>query len=157
MKKLYILFVLLFSMAELKPQTTQLNQVELMKQFLGSWNCDISRNTSYRYEITPFGDGMLSTVEVIVDGNVIDSIKQIYGYDAKTDKFILSEILKSTSEVEISNAWFTSEKSGTIITNEPVYSVSRIDFEFQSPDIIKQAAVLDNNYTLDMTLYRIKK
>ena len=135
---------------------TKLNQTELMKQFLGNWKCELSKNTSYLYEFRPFGDGMICNAQVIIDVEIADSVKQLYGYDSITDKFIVAELIKSSSEIKLSSGWFTSEQSGKIVSTDPDQSEIKIDFEFQSPDIIKQTAVLGINYIVEMTLNRIK-
>ena len=111
----------LISIKEMRAQTTQtpLNQVELMKQFIGTWKCELGKNTIYLNENKPFGTGMVCTIQIISNGDINDSVKQLFGYDNKTDKYIVAELINSSSVMEISSAWFTSEHTGKIFNTDP--------------------------------------
>jgi hypothetical protein len=64
MKKSFLILViagfLIIGFAEIQAQTTQtkLNQVELLKQFIGSWKFDWGKDTTGLFEIKPFGTGL---------------------------------------------------------------------------------------------------
>lgn len=155
-----ILIAMFFSISikETSAQTTQtkLNQVELMKQFIGTWECELGKRTIYRSDNKQFGNGMACIIQVISNGEIVDSVEQLFGYDANTDKFVLAELIKSSSIVEISSVWFTSEHTGEIITTDPDHTKRKFNFEFITPDLIKETATLDNNIVVEMEFYRVK-
>ena len=138
------------------PQT-QLNQVELMKQFTGTWKGEVGERTTYISENKPFGTGMTCNVQITTNGVIIDSVKQLYGYDKKTDKYIIAELIKSSSVLQLSSAWFTSARTGKLFITDHDGDTTKIDFEFKTPDVITQIAQLDNKIILELTYYRVKK
>ena len=64
MKKSFLIFViagfLVIGLSEIRAQTTQpkLNQVELLKQFLGSWKWDAGKDTTGYYDAKSYGTGL---------------------------------------------------------------------------------------------------
>jgi hypothetical protein len=149
----------LISIKETHAQTTQtkLNQVELMKQFIGTWKGELGNNAIYINENKPFGTGMVCNIQIISNGEINDTVKQLFGYDNITDKYIIAELIKSSSVIEISSAWFTSEHTGKIFITDPDGDSIKFDFEFKTPDLLKQTAILDNKMVLEITYNRIKK
>jgi hypothetical protein len=146
------------SIKETYSQTTQtqLNQVELMKQFFGTWECELGKNTIYRNENKPFGTGMVFTIQIFTDGEIVDSVKQLFGYDNKTDKYIVAELIKSNSVIEIGTAWFISEHTGKIFIIDSDGDELKFNFEFITPDLIKETATLDNDIVVEMEFNRVK-
>ncbi len=158
MKNIIIVILLLVSITATEAQTTQtqLNQVELIKQFIGKWECELGKNTIYRSDNTPFGNGMACIIQVMSNGEVVDSVEQLFGYDATTDKFVLAELIQSSSIVEIRSCWFTTEHTGEIISNDPTDSSSiKINFVFTAPDMITETATLDNNIIVELIFKKI--
>lgn len=157
---IFILIEMFFSISinEAYAQTTQtqLNQVELMKQFIGTWECELGKRTIYRSDNKQFGTGMACIIQVISKGVIVDSVEQLFGYDANTNKFVLAELIKSSSIVEISSVCFTSEHTGEIITADPDSEKRKFNFEFITPDLIKETATLDNNIVVEMEFNRVK-
>ena len=148
----------LISIKETHAQTTQtkLNQVELMKQFIGTWKGELGNNAIYINENKPFGTGMVCNIQIISNGEINDTVKQLFGYDNITDKYIIAELIKSSSVIEISSAWFTSEHTGKIFITDPDGDSIKFDFEFKTPDMIKETAILDNKIVVEMTYNRMK-
>jgi hypothetical protein len=143
---------------EIYAQTTQsqLNQVELMKQFLGNWECKFGKTTIYRSVNKPFGTGLTITIQIISNGEIIDSVKQLFGYDNKTDKYIVAELIKSSSVIEIGTAWFVSEHAGSIFITDSDGDELKFNFEFITPDIMKETAMLYYNIVEEMEFNRIE-
>ena len=135
---------------------TKLNQVDLMKKFTGSWKSELGKDTLLITDNTPFGTGMISSSQTTVKGKILDSVKQLYGYDKKIDRFIIAEQIKSSPVIEICNAWFTSETSGEIVITNPENVPLRFTFEFRTPDLIVQRAILNNKVVKEITLIRLK-
>lgn len=136
---------------------TKLNQVELMKKFTGSWKSELGKDTLLITDNTPFGTGMISSSQTTVKGKILDSIKQLYGYDKKIDRFIIAEQIKSSPVIEICNAWFTSETRGEIFITNPENTPLMYKFEFRTPDSIVQRAILNGKVIKEISLIRLKK
>jgi predicted alpha/beta superfamily hydrolase len=134
----------------------KLNQVELMKQFIGSWKSELGKDTILIADNEPFGTGMLSRSQITVKGNVIESVTQLYGYDKAADKYIIAELIKSSPVIEICHTWFTSNNRGEIVVVNPENAPFRFKFEFRTPDMIVQTAIRDNQLLKEVTLRRIK-
>lgn len=139
-------------------QTTQkqLNQVMLMKQFSGIWKGELGKRTVYINKNKPFGTGMACTVQVLSNGIIVDSVKQLFGYHKKTDKYIIAELVKSTSSIGIGSVWFTSEHSGKLMITYKDGAEITFDFEFLSPGLLKQTAKLEHGIDLELIYNRIK-
>ena len=156
-KILLITLLSIFSMNKAFTQSTGINldQIELMKQFLGIWEGEFGNNTFFKCENKQFAGGIVSNSQVIIDGKVVDSIVQIYGYDNKIDKFIIAELKESSPGIELCLVWFTSEKTGEIVITNPENAPSKFKFEFKSSDILEQFAIQDNKIVNKIILKRV--
>jgi hypothetical protein len=134
----------------------QLNQVELMKQFIGSWKCELGKDTTIVGENTAFGTGLVCNSQIIVKDKIINSVRQLYGYDKKIDKFIVAELIESSPIIEICATWFTSANTGELVITNPDNAPFRFRFEFKSPDLIVQTAIQNNKVINEIYLTRIK-
>lgn len=143
---------------DMRTQTTQsrLNQVELMKQFIGTWKGELGRDTILIGENLPFGTGMVCNSKLVTKGESIDSVIQLYGYDNKADKFIVAELIKSSSVIEICSAWFTSKNTGEMVITHPDNAPFRFKFEFKTPDLIIQTAIMGDKVVREIALTRLK-
>jgi predicted alpha/beta superfamily hydrolase len=134
----------------------QLDQVALMKHFIGIWECELGKDTILISENEPFGTGMVSSSQTKVRGKIISSIKQLYGYDKVNDKFIIAELIESSPVIEICNSWFTSDTSGELVVVNPENAQMKFKFEFKTPDIIVQRALMGKTVVNEITLKRAK-
>ena len=101
-KTIVIAGFVLIGTFELKAQTTdnKLNQVDLMKKFVGSWKCELGRDTVFIGENIAFGTGLVCSTQIITNGKILNSVKQLYGYDKKIDKFIVAELIESSPVID---------------------------------------------------------
>jgi alpha-beta hydrolase superfamily lysophospholipase len=156
-----VLFIALFSIISaitMQTQTfrTPLNQVELLKKFIGTWHCELGEDTTMIAENVPFGTGMIGTSHISANGKNLDSVKQLFGYDKNLDKFIIAEQIESSPVIEICHTWFVSENAGEIVVVNPENSPLRFKFEFKTPDLIIQTAIQDNRIVKEISLIRMK-
>jgi len=135
---------------------TKLDQVELMKKFIGNWKGEFGDNSVFTSENKPFANGMISMSRITKNGEIIESVAQLFGYDSKTDKFIIAELKESSPVIEICSTWFTSANSGEIIITNPNDAPFRFTFEFKTPDLIEQTAIQDNKVVNTIMLVRIE-
>ena len=153
-----IILLILIGMNEIFAQSAEkkLNQVELMKQFLGTWKGEFGNNTFFKSENEPFSNGIISNSQITVDGKIVDSISQIYGYDSELDKFIIAELKKSTSNIELCLIWFNSDTTGEIIIINPENAPLSFKFEFKDSNTIEQSSIKDNQIVNTIILRKIK-
>ncbi len=140
--------------AQTEPST--LNQVELMKKFLGNWTGELGKDTFMIAENTPFGTGMVSTGQIVTKGETLDSVIQLYGYDKINDRFTIAELVRSSSVLEIINARFHSENTGELVVTNTDNGKFEWKFEFKSPDLIVQTALINGKILKEISLTRIK-
>ena len=160
MKRISILIALLIlvNMNNIQAQITQLklDQVELMKQFVGNWKGEFGNDSIFICENKSFANGIISNSRITTSGKVIESVAQLYGYDSKTDKFIIAELKESSSVIEICSIWFTSINTGEIIITNPNDAPFMFEFEFKTPNVIEQTAIQDNKVVNKIMLKRIE-
>ena len=156
-KSLIIAFFLSINTSGIQAQTTQikLNQVELMKQFIGTWKAEFDENSIFTCENKPFANGLISNSQITTNGEIIESVAQLYGYDNTADKFIFAELKTSSSVIEICSAWFTSKTTGEIVITNPENAPFRFKFEFKTPDMIEQTAIQDKKVVNTIALRKI--
>jgi hypothetical protein len=135
---------------------TKLDQVELMKQFVGNWKCELGKDTILTGNNISFGTGLVCNSQIIANGKILNSVKQLYGYDKKIDKFIIAELIESSPVIEICTFWFTSKNTGELIITNPENVKLKYKFEFKTPDLIVQTALNDKNVIKEVTLTREK-
>lgn len=143
---------------ELQAQMTgdKLNQVDLMKKFVGHWECKLGKDTISINENIAFGTGLVCSSQAIVNGKIINSVKQLYGYDKKTDKFIVAELIESSPVIEICSTWFTSETTGKLVVTNPDDVPFRFKFEFKTSDLIIQTVIQNDKVIKEVSITRIK-
>jgi hypothetical protein len=144
MKKFYsttaiAVFLLLISIG-IKAQTaqTKLNQVELMKQFIGTWKSDWGDGKAMILEYTPYGNGIVGNAKIESKETALDNKKYFFGYDEKNDKIIITILHHNAPIIEITANWFISKD---IMNSVPFQDISnpgnanmKWKFEFKSPD-----------------------
>jgi hypothetical protein len=154
---------LLFFTNRMQAQTTQtkLSQVELMKQYVGTWKAQIAIDTAMIFDITPFGNAYEGNLNWIVKGQIINSGKWLWGYDKKRDKFIVEELWKYIDPVRIDAYWFTSDNTAESVPlyniSNPELSSSKAKLEIKSPDLIIHYFLRDNKVVRTFTYTREKK
>jgi len=162
MKKLtkifFIALFIVFNMNKVYAQLTEtkLDQVELIKKFLGTWKGEFDNNTIFISKNKPFGNGFISNSRLTTDGKVVDSVIQVCGYDSKIDKFIIAELKESSPVIELCLIWFTSENTGDIVITNPENAPLKFKFEFKTLDIIEQIAIKDDEIVNKIVLKRKK-
>jgi hypothetical protein len=140
------------------PQTT-LNQVELIKQLLGNWKSEVGQDTVEYSELNLYGTGIYADFKYITKGKAFLEGKQLYGYDKKKDKFIVSVLVKGM-DIQLGVLWFISEKIGVIYNFTDISNLEnatfKIEVEFKSPDIMLYKTIVNNYIISTKTYVRIK-
>jgi len=134
----------------------KLNQVDLMKKFVGRWKCELGKDTILIGDNIAFGTGLICSSQIIANGEILNSVKQLYGYDKKIDKFIVAELTESSPVIEICTSWFTSQNTGEVVVTNPENVLFRFKFEFKNDDLIVQTAIQNDKVVKEIYITRIK-
>lgn len=134
---------------------TKLDQVELMKQFLGNWQCEYAKDTIQIQRITLFGTAMEVNIQVVTKGKIIASGKQLWGYDKINDKCIGAGIWKSSPEMTLGAFWFTSKNICKTVPYQDISNPEKAsvkwEWEIKSPDLAICTYIVNNKVVQVLT------
>jgi hypothetical protein len=157
-----VAFLLLYTNG-IQAQTTlaKLNQVELMKQFVGSWKVQESKDTTFFWDAKPYGTGLDGNYKTVANGKTVTEGKFLQGYDKLTDKSIYVELSSGMDQdIDINATWFISKTKYKYIPFKDVSNYEKasykIEGEFKSPDMFVETTIKNNKVTLIETYTRIK-
>jgi hypothetical protein len=145
----------------IQAQTTQTkpDQVQLMKQFMGTWRTEYKNGEAMILEFTPFGPSMLGVRKNFHGDTIIFAGKSVWGYNKKEDKIIQAEIDSSSPDITIEKFWFTSEN--TFVSQKSVFPLSRdtlsTRFEFKNADLLFITTINNNKDIATYKYNRIEK
>jgi hypothetical protein len=146
--------------AQAQTPQAKLNQVELEKQFIGTWKSEIAKDTIMYAEFTQFGL-MKGNIKVVTKDKILDSGEELFGYDKESDKSIQVTVWKSSTDIEI-NAWQFVSKNIKVgvplkdISNRPNATL-KFKIEFKSPDLWVMTTLQNNQVVGTVTMTRVKK
>jgi hypothetical protein len=142
-----------------KEPSKELNQVELMKQFLGSWKCDFGNDTTGLWEAKLFGTGIEGYWKYGTKGKILYEMKQLWGYDKKIDKYFEANLGKG-EDIEILETWFISNNKYIVIPYSDIANPDnpsfKIEGEFKSPNVFAQTWIINGKPRKPDTYTRIK-
>ena len=140
--------------------SNELNHIEFMQQFLGTWKAEYGKDTILNYNARPFGKGSARDWTLSTKGKVITSAKVLFGYDSKSDKMIQVTLYESSPEIDIW-AWRATSKNTSEgvplkdITN-PDNAVFKMKNELKSPDLFIMTDIVNNKVVGTHTFTRVK-
>ena len=132
-------FLLLYTNG-LQAQTThtKLDEVELMKQFIGTWKTEMGKDTTMILNYSHFGTALEGNYKVVTKGKTLNEAKKLMGYDKTTDKLIETQIMKNSPAIFLVVLWFTSENTSEAVLlqdiSNPENATIKWKVEFKSPD-----------------------
>jgi hypothetical protein len=128
---------LVFCLNGLQAQTpqTKLNQVELMKQWLGTWQTTVNKDTVETWEAKPYGKALIITVSYTTKGNKYDSYVCNIGYDDRDDKIKGFNLSPNTDFVTWIGIFTTDKKfnADALDTFKPDIVWWKNEIEFKTP------------------------
>lgn len=128
------------------PQTT-LDQVRLLKQFEGSWNCEIGTDTSAFWDMEPYGTGYVASLKYITKGEIVKEGKGLYGYDKNIDKIVEAGITIG-KDIGVFVMWFITDSKFVLIPFSDLSNPEKVSFrmegEFKYPDILVETTMIEN-------------
>jgi hypothetical protein len=167
MKRVYelslgLIFILL-CINEINAQTIQidLNQMELLKQFTGTWENKTIKDTLYTAEFKPYGSGGLEfNLKGVTQGKVWLEIRQLWGYDKKSDKVVIGGFMKDSPNFMLQAAWFTAKNRFEQVPYEfasnPEKAGFIVVFDLKSPDLVIRTEIVNGKSLVAETYSRVK-
>ena len=155
-------FLLLYTNG-LQAQTThtKLDQVELLKQFLGTWKYELAKDTTIISEFTPFGTAIEDNYQIVTKGKILDSGNELLGYDKNSDRIITARLSKSSPDIEIMSWCWTSKNIFEGVRFQDITNPQNATFimkiEFKSPDLFVMMFTQNNKVVASYTYTREKK
>lgn len=155
-----VLIINLISHAQSQKQETLLNQAELLKQFEGTWTCEIGKDTTAIWEMIPYGSGFEAKLKYVTKGKIVKEGKGLYGYDTKLDKIVEAGITKG-KDIGVYVMWFNAERKWILIPYNDLDSPEKASFkmegEFRSADNLVEINFTDNKPVKTKSWSRTKK
>jgi hypothetical protein len=155
MKKLcpFIVIAVLFLLCtnRIEAQTTQvkLNQVELIKQFVGTWKAEMGKDTIFIMEGKSFGKGLEFYWKTDTKGKIISEGKSIMGYDKINNRIIEPQIWDSSPNIILWSGLFIWPNMYEAILlkdiSSPEKSTKKWIYEFKSPDLLICTYIINKN------------
>ena len=139
-------------------QTTQpkLNQMELMKNFLGIWKGELKKDTVMIMNFTSYGKAIEDNYKIVTKDKILYSGKEIYGYNQKYDKIICAAISDNSPKITLMACWYSSKDTGNLVAyqylSNPETSTFKIQWIIIPPDSSKRI-VLQNNKVVSVSTY----
>jgi len=139
----------------------ELNQVELMKKWIGTWKNEIGKDSTVISKFIPIGKGGLEgSQNSFLKGKIVSEEKNLWGYDKKSDKYFCARIWKDKPDIILFAFWFTSENACERIPFEyisnPEQAPIKTIYEFKSPDLVTKTDFEKNKPVKTYTGFRIK-
>ena len=155
-----VVFLLCFTIG-IQAQSTQtkLNQVELSKQFLGTWQANTGQDTVQMWEGKQYGKAMITNAYMVIKGIKSDSHLSCYGYDDRDDK-LKGYSLTTNADFATWIGVFTTDKMFKIdgLDNfKPEIIWWKAEFEFKTPtEVIVRNFNPDGVKTGERTFKKVK-
>lgn len=161
--KIYIILLLLFlSVSQVIAQTTEpkLNQIELVKQLTGIWKSEINKDTTEYMESKSYGDGVEAYKRYYSKGKIVMEGKQLYAYDRKNDKFLLSGLFIGMDN-QFCELWFTSKSKCIVYPYDDILKHQKSPYsillEVKTPDLILFKLMVNGDTINTYSITREKK
>jgi hypothetical protein len=156
-----VLVVLSTNVIYAQAMQESLNQVELMKQFIGTWKNESIKDTVYTAEFKPYGNGGLEfNLKGVTGGKVWLELVQLWGYDKKSDKIVVAGLMKDSPNIMLQAAWFTDknklEQVPLEFASDPKQAAFVVIFDFKSPDLAIREEFVNNKSLGTETYKRVK-
>jgi hypothetical protein len=167
MKRLYefllgLIFILLcITGMDAQTNQTDLNQMELLKQFIGTWENKTIKDTLYTAEFKPYGSGGLEfNLKGVAQGKVWLEIRQLWGYDKKSDKIVIGGFMKNSPNFMLQASWFTAKNRFEQVPYEFASNPDKagfvVVFDLKSPDLVIRTEIVNDKSLVSETYTRVK-
>ena len=142
-----------------KEPSKELNQVELMKQMIGSWKGDVAKDTTLFWDVKSYGTGLECYYKYVTRGKIVTEGKQLWGYDKRVDKNI-GILMTKGDDIVFWAVWFISINKYEILSYSDIYNSDKASWkmegEFKSPDMFVETTIVNNKSVKTDTFTRVK-
>jgi len=142
-----------------RDNSAQNEQIELHKQFVGNWKCEMAKDTTVYWDVKSYGTGLESYFKFVSKGKTVFEGKQLWGYDTGAKKFTMGEMVKGIDNA-IYSTWFDSKSTCTMKYYGPAYTFGKETIEwkieFKSADILLQTTIKNNKLIKTVTWNKVK-
>jgi len=140
---------------------TDLDQEELLQQFTGVWENETFKDTVYTAEFKPFGNGGLEfNLKSVAHGKLWLEMKQLWGYDKKSDKVVSCGFIKNSPNFILQAGWFTAANRFKQVPYEfatnPEKAGFIVVFEIKSPDLVIRTEIVNGKALVAEKYTRVK-
>jgi hypothetical protein len=137
----------------------ELNQIELHKQYIGSWKVEAGKDTTFYLDIKPYGNSLEGNMKFVSKGKIVSEGKQLWDYDKTMDRFIVMELFKGMGS-KIYSSSFTSKTKCVIVESPnamyPDNAQQKWEIEIQLPQSMVENYFVANKLSKTSTYQRIK-
>jgi hypothetical protein len=137
----------------------ELNQVELFKQFLGSWKCDIGKDTTEFWVGKSYGTGLACDFKDVTKDKIVSEGKSLWGYNKELDKFIVASMFRG-KDLGIYGVWFTLKNKYLVIPFSDISYPDKASFKMEgdikSIDMFVETTFVNNKPVSTVTYTRVK-
>ena len=155
-----ILLLISFYSAQSQNPQKNLNQAVLLKQFEGTWVCEIGKDTTAYWDMEPWGTGFEAGLKYVTKGKIVKEGKGLYGYDSSIDKIVEAGIPKG-KDIGVYVMWFITESKFVLIPlndlANPEKASFRMEGEFRPPDILVEIDFRENKAVKTKTWKNTKR
>jgi hypothetical protein len=96
----------------------------------------------------------------VTQGKTWLEIKQLWGYDKKSDKIVVAGLAKDSPNIMLQATWFTAknkcEQVPLEFASDPKQASFRVLFELKSRDLVVREEIVNNKTVLTETYNRVK-
>ena len=162
-----IVFAICFSFsAAAQSSDTELDQVELVKKFLGSWVAQVGKDSVLHMKAVPFGEGIHFHGEWKTAGKAYYSSHAVIGFTRDKGTIILSGVWENGITVQEIGRFATEDLLATerFFPENPNHAVGLGEYDFSQPEQIiwrwhgRGAAVTwDPKWKSETTFHRVNE
>ena len=142
-----------------QPTETKPDQVELLKQFIGSWKQE-GNDTILFLDQKEYGTGQDVYMKWVANGKTINDGRQLCGYNKGLDKIVIAAMARGT-DLNIYVMWFISDNKYLGIPfsdiSNPEYASVKIEGEIISPDRYIETVIINNKPVRTDIYIRVKE
>ena len=144
-----VLLLLGANVAQAQITQTKLDQMELMKQFIGTWKAEIGKDTIFIMEGKTFGKGLEFYWKTDTKGKILSEGKSIMGYDKMNNRIIEPQIWDNSPNIILWSGLFTSPNIYEAILLKDIPNAEKAtvkwEYEFQSRNLLVCTYIVSKN------------
>jgi hypothetical protein len=132
---MFVFLLICFNGIQAQTNQTKLNQLESAKQFLGTWQTNMGKDTVEMWEGKTYGKTLIVNVYMVIKGVKSDSYLSCFGYDDRDGKLKGYNLMTNASYGTWTGVFTTDKmfKVDGLDTFKPDVIWWKAEFEFKTP------------------------